>query len=87
MIRRLYGFSVALIVLGTIAALYGQHAIYRYPRLAFDPVQRPDSVMLNSGLLFEAKGAYLKKVLEVRFRAYQPEAGLQVSSEGQSLNR
>jgi hypothetical protein len=43
--------------------------------------------MLNSGLLLEAKGAYLKEVLEVRFRAYQLEAGLQVSSEGQSLNR
>jgi predicted phosphodiesterase len=87
MIRKVYGFSVALIVLGTIAALYGQHAIYRYPRLAFDPAQRPDSVMLNSGLLLEAKGAYLKEVFESRFRAYQPEAGLQVSSEGQSLKQ
>ncbi|MCP4011032.1 MAG: hypothetical protein GY726_16140, partial [Proteobacteria bacterium] len=76
-----------LIILGTIAALYGQHVVVRYPRFTSDPALRPAHLVLDVGLKIEANGAYLKEEMEARFRAFQPDVSLQVSSEGQSVKR
>ncbi len=76
-----------LITLGTIAALYGQHVIVRYPRFTSDPALRPTHLVLDVGLKIKANGAYLKEEKEARFRAFQPDVSLRVSSEGQSVRR
>ncbi len=85
--RKTYITVAVLIILGTIAALYGQHVIVRYPRFTSDPALRPTHLVLDVGLKIEASGAYLKEELEARFRAFQPDVSLRVSSEGQSARR
>jgi hypothetical protein len=75
-----YRILAVLIVLATVFALYGQQQVYRYPRLVVDPVPRPLGIELSSGLHIEAEGAYLKLRLETRFRSFQPDTRLRLSS-------
>ncbi len=85
--KKTYRVLALLIVLLTILALYGQYRVVRYPRITVDPTPRPDSLVLDSGLEVEASGGYLKEALEARFRAYQPDVSLYISSNGQTARQ
>ncbi len=84
--KKTYRFLAVLIILATILALYGQHRVIRYPRLTVDPQQR-DIALVNNGLQIKASGAYLKEMLDTRFRAYQPDVSLQINVEEQIVRQ
>jgi hypothetical protein len=85
--KKTYRALALLIVLFTILALYGQYRVVRYPRITVDPTPLPHSLVLDSGLEVAASGGYLKEILETRFRAYQPDVSLHISTNEQTARQ
>lgn len=83
-VRIFYLFSSSIVILLSLFVLFGQHAVYRYPRLALDPVPRPIELENNFGIKITAEGAYFKQSEQFHLRAFRPEVKLHIHLTGKN---
>lgn len=79
--RKLYFLCLLLIVLASGFALYGHHAVYRYPALAIDPNVKALSYQHQNKWLVSASGAYFKTGQSLKLRAFEPQVTLRIHAK------
>lgn len=79
--RKLFFVCLGLILIACSFALYGHHAVYRYPALTLDPAPRDLQYAHNTQWRISARGAYLQSGQPAQLRAFQPQVSLDIYAD------